>query len=181
MEGDPIRQVNFPGTRTSRVEIRPDPVGRTPFRTSIDPPRGAARPRSTIHGYKGAPGIRIDTRRVRWGSPPRRITPNEQASHVSIPQRRAERAKKGDSALQRRLGGAGHGDRRRPNDALTPVGRLSLRARRTPRPAHTPARSRTLVPASIRPVRTCTVYTSQTRRAWSGEGLSLASTPRRAS
>eukprot|EP00966_Prymnesium_polylepis_P307173 7098314-Prymnesium_polylepis.1 len=47
-----------------------------------------------------------------------------------------------DSAPKRRPARASCGDRRRPNDAFTPVGRHSRAATRTPRPAHAPAKRR---------------------------------------
>ena len=53
-------------------------------------------------------------------------------------------ARKGESGPKRRLARGSAGERRRPNDASTPVGRRPYHATRTPYPSHAPVRSRSL-------------------------------------
>ena len=68
-----------------------------------------------------------------------------QSPNSTKPRRRAERAEKPDFAPKRRLARASRGDRRRPNDALTPVGRVSRAATRTPRSAQSPVRCAAMI------------------------------------
>jgi len=80
-----------------------------------------------------------------WALPFRaRITPHELPSRVSSPHGSSSRR----TSQKRRFCPTTPAVRatvtavhRRPNDALTPVGRISIRATRTPRTAHAPARS----------------------------------------
>eukprot|EP00966_Prymnesium_polylepis_P270829 6256512-Prymnesium_polylepis.2 len=96
-------------------------------------------------------------------TPQRLITahhPPSRVSRVSKPRRRAEPRtgrKRGILPPNRRLARASRGDRRRPNDALTPVGRLPSMPRHAyPTPSARARQESHPRPASIRPARTCT-------------------------
>ena len=137
-------QVDFPGGRTIRAKFSTFRPKFAPAGARSTPPRGAAGlpyARPTPVGRSGVmrrAALALRNHRVMCRSP----TDAPQTRKCRFVPRRAVAPC------------ASRGDRRSPNVATTPVGRLPQHATRSPRPSRAPARSRRLVAASIGLVRT---------------------------
>ena len=178
MEGAPIRQnrqVDSPGTRTSRSKFPSFPPKFAPPGTPFDPPRGAAhtvgtareRPPPTPVAYAGV------ARRAESALTSRRVACRSLDVAPHGPEKTRSR-KTGASPVRAAVTG------RCPNDALTPGGRLPRDAAPTPRPAHAPARRHALVPPRSAPHEHVTSILSKnclTHPWWTAAGAGKAECP----
>ena len=103
MDSVPIRQVDFPGTRTSRSKFPSDPSKVAPIQAPLDPSQGAARVPLVCGAYRRCSSqtpVRHLLCTLLAGPLP--TEPNYPSlavmSRVEKPRRRAARAEKGDSA-----------------------------------------------------------------------------------